>query len=446
MKKTLLSTLCGLLLPAFFAQAQVSVTVFDEILYYDGYAALVDLATHPVPDGVIRHRNDLYAKKLTAEQLAAFGNTMTINVTIKAACDNYDRIGNVNLAFVPAGSTTYNPDEVQRIELARFITPFMNKNIEPTEVPYTFSVDNVAQIFKDPALLANYDIWAELEVFGVPYAAQTQVAGCAGRIDVFHGTLEFVSNDQPASGENHFLLPLNFKKNLNNYEPGASDAIGTTVRTINFNVPQALTGASFQIITSNHGANAGGEEYNRRYHRIFYDNALKLLYRPGGVSCEPYRQYNTQGNGIYGPTPRTDAEWASFSNWCPGQVIPIRTVAIGDIPAGDHAFKITVQGAVFVDQQGYIPVSVYLQGQTQALAVKDFSVLDYTLFPNPTEGMLKIRSSAMVKTFSVYNMIGQQVASGSTDYVDLAMFGKGIYLMEITFDNGQKVTEKIIRK
>ena len=104
MKKILLSLIfCASL---FSMKAQVSVTVFDEILFYDGYAATVDLATHPVPDGVIRHRNDLYAKKLTSDQLDAFGNTLTMNVTIKAACDNYDRIGNVNLALVPIGSPT----------------------------------------------------------------------------------------------------------------------------------------------------------------------------------------------------------------------------------------------------------------------------------------------------------------------------------------------------
>lgn len=447
MNKTLLFLIfCLTACAGFDAKAQVSLTVFDDILYYDGYAPVVDLATHPVPEGVIRHRNDLYAKKLTADQLAAFGNSMTINVTIKAACDNYDRIGNVNLAFVPIGAMTYNPDEVQRIELARFITPFMNKNIEPTQVPYTFSADNVAKIFKDPAILAAYDIWAELEVFGVPYAAQGQVAGCAGRIDVFYGTLEFVSNDQPESAENNFLLPLNFKKNLNNYEAGASDAIGTTARTINFTVPTDLTDAKFYFNTSSHGANAGGEEYNRRLHRIFYDNVLQLQYRPGGVSCEPYRQYNTQGNGIYGATPRTDAEWASFSNWCPGQVIPIRSVTIGDIPAGEHAFKIIVLGAAFVNQEGYIPVSVYLQGNTGTLGAQHFNALSYSLYPNPTEDVVKIQSSSIVSKFSVYNMMGQQVVRGTSNEIDLTSLSKGIYTVEIEFENNKTVTEKIIRK
>ncbi|HMI08088.1 MAG TPA: peptide-N-glycosidase F-related protein, partial [Flavobacterium sp.] len=284
------------------------------------------------------------------------------------------------------------------------------------------------------------------EVFGVPYAAQTQVAGCAGRNDVFYGTLEFVSNDQPATGTNNFLLPLNFKKDLNNYTVGATDAIGTTARTISFTIPAALTDAKFYLITSNHGSNSGGEEYNRRFHHIYYDGPQVLLYKPGGVSCEPYRQFNTQGNGIYGPTPRTDNEWASFSNWCPGQVIPIRTIAIGNMAAGAHVFKITVPTAVFPEGQGYIPVSLYLQGTTEVLGVDDFNSLNYSLSPNPTEGVVKIQSSTAVKHFEVYNMIGQQVAKGNDTLIDLSVMEKGIYLVQIEFENGQKVTEKIIRK
>ncbi len=120
-----------------FAQ-ETTFTVFDQVLFYDGYAGVV---TYTNPAGVVRHRNDLFAKKITDAELAAFGTELSIDLTIKAACDNYDRIGNVNLAFVPKGSPTYVPNDVERIELARFITPFFNKNILPNEVPYKFNID-----------------------------------------------------------------------------------------------------------------------------------------------------------------------------------------------------------------------------------------------------------------------------------------------------------------
>lgn len=427
-----------------------TITVFDEILFYDGYAAVVDLETHPVPAGVIRHRNDLYAIKLTQEQLNSFGDELTMNVTIKAACDNYDRIGNINIAFVPQGSETYSPDDVERIEIGRFITPFMNKNFQPDEVPYSYSINNVAQIFKDQAILAEYDIWVELEVFGVPYAAQTQVSGCSGRIDVFYGTLEFVNEASGAPAqEDNFLLPFSFKYMLRDYTLEGTDELNETVKSIYFDVSEEITNAKFYLITSNHGANENGEEYNRRNHYIYLDEEQVLMYKPGGLSCEPFRQYNTQGNGIYGPTPRTDSQWASFSNWCPGDVIPIRIIEVGNLAVGTHQFKIDVPSAVFVNNEGYFPYSLYLQGDSGAaelsLGVNDYALVQYSVSPNPTNGIAIINTAETIKSVSVYNMLGQNVWSGKTSTVDMSTLQKGVYVVNITFEGNKTATTKLVK-
>ncbi|MGK4566105.1 PNGase F N-terminal domain-containing protein [Flavobacterium sp. 3HN19-14] len=174
-----------------FTKANAQINIFDNVLFYDGYAALVDAPTAP---DVIRLRNDLFTKKLTPEVLAQIQSTLTLSISISAACDNYDRIGNVNIALVPKGDTSYDPATTSRIELGRFITPFMNKNVPPNLVPYTFTTDNVAKILKDTYLNNIYDFWVEFELFGVPYAAQTQISGCTGRNDVFYGTLNFITD------------------------------------------------------------------------------------------------------------------------------------------------------------------------------------------------------------------------------------------------------------
>ncbi|AWI26739.1 hypothetical protein HYN49_13015 [Flavobacterium pallidum] len=433
--------------PAKKALTIYNLTVFDEILFFDGYAATVSAPTPP--PGVIRHRNDLYAKMLTEDELASFGPSVTMNVTVKASCDNYDRIGNVNLAFVPKGAATYNPNDVQRIELGRFITPFMNKNATPNEVPYTFNVSNIYKIFNDPSITAVYDIWVELEIFGVPYAAQNEIAGCSGRNDVFFGTLEFVS-DTDAIGESgyNYLLPLNFKKDLNNYAAGATDVIGQTVRTINFNLPAAVNNASFYLITSNHGSNSGGEEYNRRNHFIYRDNNLVLIYQPGSPTCEPFRMYNTQSNGIYGPTPLTPAEWQSFSNWCPGDVIPIRRIPLGNLAAGAHSFKITVPSAQFVGQQGYIPVSVYLQGNmTTPLSTSDINEASFTLYPNPANDYVTIQSDAQVKDVKLCNVLGQEILKGNSGgQIDLSSLQSGVYIVQIRFADDKVAVKRLIKE
>ncbi len=435
--------------------AQTTIRVMDTVLFFDGYAAPV--ATPPPPAGIIRHRNDLYARMLTASELQSIGSTLKMKVTVKAACDNYDRIGNVNLALVPKGSSTYSPDNVQRIEIARYITPFMNKNRTPTSVSYNYDINNVAALLKETSLIAAYDFWVELQVFGVPYAANTQVSGCAGRNDVFYGSLEFTTDAAAPAQSSNVLLPLLFQKTINNYDTTATDTLGKTTKTVVVNVPGALTDAALFLITSNHGANAGGEEYNRRQHYAYFDNDLKLSYLPGRTSCEPFRQYNTQGNGIYGNSPRTDAEWQSFSNWCPGDKIDIRRINLGPLAAGNHTFTINVPDAVFVNSEGYFPVSLYLQGKTSGvLDVKNAGnpASGFSIYPNPSTGLFTIETSGAEKIseVAVLNTMGAVVyrapvhASGTAITLQLQSLPAGLYLARLQTLNGPVVQKLQIIK
>jgi hypothetical protein len=451
MKKTTLLLCCLFCFSVFKTTAQdtYSLTVFDEILFYDGYAETV---SEPVPDGVIRHSNSLYAKKLTEGQLAQFGNTLTLNVTIKASCDNYDRIGNINLAFVPKNSTSYVPSEVTRLEIGRYITPFMDMNEQPDEVPYTYTIDNVAQILKDETLLAEYDFWVELELFGVPYAANQQIAGCDGRNDVFFGTLEFVSGNNPQiTYSNNLVVPLSFKYELRDYTLNGTDELGETVRTVNFTLDQPLPNAKLYLITSSHGANSGGEEYVRRWHYIYVDGTEVLSYRPGGLSCVPFSLYNTQGNCIYTncntgvPLADTNSAW-SWNNWCPGDKIPIRVVDLGTLAAGEHSFKIDVPAAVFNGDQGMIPMSAYVQGNDQVLAADDFSMAQVTIVPNPVNDIATIvTNNAAVTHYSVLSITGQELLSGSANTIDMGSLSTGVYVVKAQLDNNRSVIRKIVK-
>jgi hypothetical protein len=334
--------------------------LMDEVIFYDGYAPTVD---EPVPEGVIRHSNSLHATRFTEAHREMLQSTLMLGVIVGARCDNYDRIGSVHLALVPKGAETYTPAEVDRIELARFITPFMDMNESPMTVPYEFAVDAVLPILDSDALWAEHDLWFELSIFGVPYAANDEIAGCAGRNDTQAGTLLLYTDSMREAQEFDVLLPLAIGQPFNNYADGASDELGTTRKTIDFELPADAEAAQLVLITSNHGANAGGEEYIRRDHFVYLDGELALQYKPGRQSCEPFRVYNTQANGIYGPTPMTDEEWQSFSNWCPGDVIDIRIIPWGPVAAGTHEFVIDVPDASFTGGQGDFPFSLYVQAR-----------------------------------------------------------------------------------
>jgi len=463
MKKSILLLLTGVISLQLSLYAQNTISVFDEILFYDGYDSLENLSNiAPVPDDVRRISTSLITTKLTEEQLNLLSGDITMEVIIKAACDNYDRIGNVNLAFVPKDAESYVPNQTARIELGRFITPFMNKNRQPDTVPYMYDVPFLTHIFQDQALRAQYDFWIELDIFGVPYAANTEVAGCAGRSDVFYGTLSFTTTTTSNELEtDNVLIPLSFKHRLTNYNAGDTDEVGKTIKSISFTVEDDLQDAQFVLITSNHGANSGGEEYNRRWHYIYLNNEEIQTYLPGRTSCEPFRVYNTQGNGIYGFFPRTDAQWQSFSNWCPGDKIDIRIINLGALQAGDYVFKIEVPDARFVNNDGHFPLSVYFQGKkngdlSTATNITSLNKKESTIevFPNPFDNEVNIYFGNDYNdnvSIEMYNTTGQRMTvkhqqkDNNRTSIYANNLNSGMYFLKLIVGN-EVHTVKLVRK
>lgn len=375
MKKKLFFAVAGLFANSLFLAQNVS--VFNDVPFYSMYHYLGEGQTMPpeafsqIPAGAIRlhaYEQDIISRKLSDSEIASIGSSVTMNIKLIAACDNYDRIAGVNLVLVPKGSTTYtfSQADIKRIEIGRFITPFMNKNAAINEVPYSYKVDNISSIIHDTALSATYDFWIEFRADGYSAAANTQVAGCADRTDVFRGNLEFVTSGTATPAQN-FFLPISYRDNLNNYN--ATDVPGQTTRIVTFTLDQPVSNAVLHFTTSNHGSNSSGEEYVRRVHFVYLDDQLVYEYEPGGKNCEDYRQYNTQGNGIYGATPKTLRGWVSWNNWCPGDAIPNREVNLGNLAAGTHTIKLNVPDAKFAAGQGYFPISMYLQNGTSGQIV-----------------------------------------------------------------------------
>ncbi|MBV8325770.1 peptide-N-glycosidase F-related protein [Chryseobacterium sp.] len=429
-----------------FQSQTTAVNLISQAVYYDGYAGPV---SDPVPSGLIRLANTRYARKLTDTELNSFKAKIAMRVTIGALCDNYDRLGSVFLAMVPKNQPTYalTDTNVKRIEVGRYITPFMNKNRSPLEVPYTYDLSNLYSVFHNTELRNLYDMYMELDVFGVPYAAQTQVSGCTGRIDVFTGTLSFFSTDAGATpSDSNTLIPILSYSRLNNYN--STDTTGETVRIVSFNLPNAVTDARFFVISTPHGANAGGEEYIRRQNYTYIDDVQMLTYTPGGISCEPYRVYNTQGNGIYGATPKTFDDWTSWNNWCPGNSVPIRGFSLPTMTAGNHTLKHTIPTAVFNQQQGDVYLSVYMQSKSSTtLDVKDIKTIDVNIYPNPTSDFVTIKSKIDVASVTLYSMDGRRLSETYRENkIDLSGYTAGVYFLNISMKDGTTFRHKIIKK
>ncbi|MCO6146823.1 peptide-N-glycosidase F-related protein [Flavobacterium sp. NRK1] len=468
MKKTLLIlSLCASFFTPVKSIAQddtpYTLTVFNQAVYYGMYEATVN---EPVPEGAIRLSNSSYSKMLTQDQLDSFGNTLTMTVTLNPLCDNYDRIGNINLAFVPKNTTSYNYDDVRRIELGRFITPFMDKNeTSVTEVPYVYDLDHLTNVFHNTAITSQYDLWVELEVYGYQGGpgqggAAVEIPGCAGRNDVYMGSLTFESATDSSieTPETSFIAPMSYKYELKNYTLEGTDVLGETTKTITLNLESAVQNAQLHLITSNHGSNTNGEEYVRRNHFVYFDEELKLQYKPGGISCIPFIDYNTQINCIYylcngtsnpPPRPDTNSAW-SWNNWCPGDKIPNRVIDLGNLEAGEHSFNIQVPDAQFAGGQGYFPMSVYMTGDGYngfILNHKSFTEQAVSIYPNPVNDVAHIEAYGLgIKTVNVVNTLGQTVFTGNTDVINMSQLQNGIYIVKVQFDNNQTIIKKVIKK
>lgn len=451
-----LITFLGASLVPLSAQEKKRVNIFKDVVFYDGYKR--EVVDADVKDGVLRFKNSLYSVKIDSEAIADMGDDLRMDVLIGALCDNYDRIGNVCLAFVPKGNESYNFDEVERIEVTRFITPFMNKNKEPREVPYQYEIANVGRILRDTNINSKYDFWLEFEVFGVPYAANTQVAGCSDRNDVFEGTIDLSYTPAvPAKKETgNVIVPIYVKYpedhgniNFNNYTEGATDTIGVTTRTFEFDIPEDVSDSRIYLILTNHGAGNNGEEYVRRLHLVYYDGDIALSYTPGGVSCEPYRQYNTQANGIYGVTKKTDAQWASFSNWCPGQAVPIREIHLGPQKAGKHKLMIRVPNARFAGKDGDFRPSLYFHGVTDGELEAG---VDQIWFEGPgislshQGSLLNFSSDEEIAEIYVHSFDGIQLDDlqlpGNT--INIGNYPKGALLLTFVTSDGRTTVKKVM--
>ena len=442
-------------LSSFLCEAQEEerniIRIFDEVVFYDGYR-MTDNPDNDLEDGVLRHSCSLYAKKLTDEQLDAIGESLDLNVTVAACCDNYDRIGNINIAFVEKGSESYVPETTPRIEIGRFITPFMDKNKNPKEVPYSYEMDYLSVILRDKTLRSTYDLWLEFELFGIPYAANQQIAGCAGRSDVFAGTLEFSTCGTHIPTDGNILIPIVIKKpeyiggNLNNYKEGATDEIGKTVKTYTFELDEDIKDSYVVLITSNHGANENGEEYNRRWHYVYFDDELVLSYIPGRESCEPFRKYNTQSNGIYGRFSKSDSAWQSFSNWCPGDVIDNRIISLEAVEKGEHKIRIEVPEAIFANQEGDIPVSMYFHGSNNEGLNNILSVYAEKEIPvkiNSEKGIVRVEAIEEIWSIEIFTLKGERVHVQDTN-TDIDMRGKtGFYVICVELSDGRVYSSKI---
>ncbi|MCQ9635221.1 T9SS type A sorting domain-containing protein [Chryseobacterium sp. WG23] len=69
-----------------------------------------------------------------------------------------------------------------------------------------------------------------------------------------------------------------------------------------------------------------------------------------------------------------------------------------------------------------------------------------SLYPNPTQGEINIKTDKKIKTTSIFDMSGKATHQTDSSKTDISDLPKGTYLMKIEFADGTSTTEKIIKQ
>jgi len=101
------------------------------------------------------------------------------------------------------------------------------------------------------------------------------------------------------------------------------------------------------------------------------------------------------------------------------------------------------------------PTSGAPRGQGESVrCIKDFTQLGTAdvrlnaaaigVYPNPTNGILNIKTDSVIDSVVVYNLVGQKVnVQFSNGQIDMKELAKGVYIVELKLKNGQKISKKV---
>ena len=140
------------------------------------------------------------------------------------------------------------------------------------------------------------------------------------------------------------------------------------------------------------------------------------------------------------------------------EVIWEKTYCLGEYHYEPHYVLATQDGGCLVtgtvvyeedSKQGLFVLKVNSDGLagTAENIVKDFC--SYTLYPNPTNGLVTITGKDL-KHAEVFNTLGQQVATasgeGETLHIDIANLPAGVYFVNVTDGEGRKCVKKVVKE
>jgi len=121
------------------------------------------------------------------------------------------------------------------------------------------------------------------------------------------------------------------------------------------------------------------------------------------------------------------------------KIKPKSNVVIGDIFEN--------QAHIFFDFNQAIHTNIASTEIVNTLAVNENSLLDFSVYPTPTENILNITSKTKITKIEIYSKLGQLILKNTTENkINISNLTQGLYFVKVEDVNGNFGVKKIVKK
>ena len=81
------------------------------------------------------------------------------------------------------------------------------------------------------------------------------------------------------------------------------------------------------------------------------------------------------------------------------------------------------------------------------LSIKENTIAGIKVYPNPTTGILNVKSDVTIKSLELYNSLGQLVLSKTdVDFINISSVSEGVYFLKAMDLNGNSQNVSIVKE
>jgi hypothetical protein len=92
---------------------------------------------------------------------------------------------------------------------------------------------------------------------------------------------------------------------------------------------------------------------------------------------------------------------------------------------------------------------IFILNADNSLSINDNTNYFVGIYPNPSSSLIRlsVMDSLDIKELKIYDLLGKSFSfdTDNNTYIDVNNLSDGIYILELSFTNGNKISKKIIK-